>query len=460
MIAVLIMLWTVGLVLLVFDPHKPAARWLAGLVFCGGSGALSAVIGDNIMPYGASHGYSPVALLWLDRARMAASLVQYYGLPFTFAMFASRYNPVPLPDFLRKALPYAVLAPVAFMMLTIRPVHPIPFRAVVFWAVPVVALGAYLMLSRREALYLLRRNHRYTTAAIVPAVLFCSVMNYLLPALGITEMWRYNTGAIALAFALFVIAIFKYGFLDMQFLITRKMLDISLRAVTSGTAVLNHAIKNDVGKMKLFSAKITAYAKDTNQPELLEDIRVIEAAAVHIQEMIARVKDQTQELALRTEQLDLSHVLRELSRQVSLGLPASIDSRWELQSPLPVLADRAQLLEAVSNLVNNAVEAMPSGGELLVRAYQTPKWAVIEVRDTGSGISPAELKRVLEPFYTTKGASNRNFGLGLSYCYHVMKLHRGNLHLESKPGKGTVATIHFPRREEKHGTNSVAGGRG
>ncbi|MNC25549.1 Sporulation kinase A [compost metagenome] len=126
-------------------------------------------------------------------------------------------------------------------------------------------------------------------------------------------------------------------------------------------------------------------------------------------------------------------------------MPASVKARWELDGPLPLTADRAQLVETVQNLVNNALEAMPQGGELLVRAYETPKWVVAEVQDTGNGISREELKRVLEPFYTTKAASNRNFGLGLSYCYHVMKLHKGNLHLESTPGKGTTATIHFPK---------------
>lgn len=460
MLAVLIILWTVGLVLLIVEPRKPSVRWLAGLVFCGGSGGLSAVLGDQIIPYVSSRGGLPDTILWLDRARVAASLIQYYGLPFTFIMFASCYNPAPLSASLRRALPYAALAPAAFIMLTVRPLHPLPFRAVVFWAAPVVAVGAYLVISRREALYLLRRNHRYTAAAIVPAVLFCSMMNYVLPALGITEMWRYNTWAIVLAFIIFVIAIFKYGFLDMQFLFTRKKLDISLRAVTSGTAVLNHAIKNDVGKMKLFSAKISAYAQDTGQQELLADIRVIEAAAGHIQDMIARVKDQTQELALRPERLDLAGLLLELSRQVSLGLPSAVEAQWELAGPLPLTADRAQLLEAVQNLINNALEAMPDGGKLLVRAYETPKWVVMEVRDTGSGMSPGELKRVLEPFYTTKAASNRNFGLGLSYCYHVMKLHRGNLYLESKPGQGTTATIHFPKREVHYGAHSAIHRRG
>ncbi|WP_438447177.1 ATP-binding protein [Gorillibacterium sp. sgz5001074] len=454
MIAVLVILWTVGLILLVFDPRKPSVRWLSGLVFCGGSGALSAVISDYIIPYGERTGYSEAAFMWLDRAQAATSLIQYYGLPFTFVMFASQYHPGALAPSLRRALPFAVMAPAVFILLTVRPVHPLPFRGVVFWAVPVIALGTYIVLSRRETLYPLRRNHRYTVMAIVPAVVFCSVMNYLLPALGFTEMWRYNTWAILLAFAIFVIAITKYGFLDMQFLITRKKLDISLRAVTSGTAILNHAIKNDVGKMKLFSDKIKAYAMETDQPGLLEDIRVIESAAAHIQDMIMRVKDQTQELTLRPEPLDLTDLLLELSHQVSLGLSHGVEARWELDGPLPVTADRAQLVETVQNLIHNALEAMPGGGVLTVKAYETPKWTVIEVKDTGTGMSRQELKRVLEPFYTTKTASHRNFGLGLSYCYHVMKMHKGSLFLESEPGRGTSATIHFPKRREKHGAHT------
>lgn len=460
MIAVLIILWTVGLTLIIFDPRKKTVRWLAALVFCGSSGALSAVISDYIIPYGERNGFSPDAMLWLDRAQAASSLVQYYGLPFTFVMFAAHYHPQRLPEAWRRALPYAILAPAVFIMLTIHPLHPLPFRAVVFWALPVVALGAYLVLSRRETLYLLRRNHRYTALAIVPAVMFSSVMNYVLPSFGITEMWRYNTWAVVMAFLVFLIALFRYGFLDMQFLITRKKLDISLRAVTSGTAVLNHAIKNDVGKMKLFSAKIKAYAEETDQPELLEDIRVIEAAAGHIQDMIMRVKDHTQELALRPEPLDLSDMLLELSHQVSLGLPPSVEARWELNGPLLLTADRAQVLETVQNLINNALEAMPEGGELTVKAYETPKWTVVQVQDTGMGMNRQELKRVLEPFYTTKTGSRRNFGLGLSYCYHVMKMHKGSLFIESTPGAGTTVTIHFPGKKVKHGSRHTFVDRG
>lgn len=455
MLVVLIILLTVGLTVLVFDPRKKTSRWLAGLAFCGSSGALSAVISDHLIPYGELGGYSAGVMLWLDRAQAAASLIQYYGLPFAFVMFASHYHPQRLSASWRGALPYVIAAPAITIMLAVRPLHPLPFRIVVFWAVPVVLLGTFLIVSRRETLYPLRRNHTYTTLAIVPAVLFCSVMNYVLPSMGFTEMWRYNTWAIVAAFLIFVIALFKYGFLDMQLLITRRKLDISLRAVTSGTAVLNHAIKNDVGKMKLFSAKIKAYAQDTNQPELLEDVRIIEAAAGHIQDMIMRVKDQTQDLALRVEPIDLEELLLELGLQVDLGIPGNVTTRWELEGGLHLEGDRAQITETVHNLISNALEAMPGGGELTVRAYQTPKWIVVEIKDTGCGMNRVELKRVMEPFYTTKTGSRGNFGLGLSYSYHVMKKHRGNLFLESEPGLGTTVTLSFPRRKEKHGSHPI-----
>lgn len=456
MLFVLLILWTVGLVIMIADPRKKTVRWLSALVFCGGCGALSALIGDYILPYGEAHGYRDNALKLLDKVQILSSLLQYYGLPFTYIMFALRYHPQAIPARWRAALPYVLPVPAAAILLSVQPPYPIPYRLVVWWAVPLVIAGTFLIFSKRETLYTLRRNHIYTALAVAPAVCFSSVMNYVLPSLGFQEMWRYNTWAIALAFAVFVVAIFKFGFLDIQFLLTRKKLDISIRAVTSGTAVLNHAIKNDVGKMRLFSAKIRAYAEESGQPELLEDIGVIESAASHIHEMILRVKEQTQELPLRLETFEPASMLRELERQ---NAPAAAAGRHrlvlELQEGIRLVGDRAQTAEACQNIVSNALEAMPDGGQLNVKLYDTPKWTVIEFRDTGCGMEKEQVKRAMEPFYTTKTASNRNFGLGLSYAYHVMKKHKGNLFIQSKPGAGTAVTLSFPRKKGKHGTNPV-----
>jgi signal transduction histidine kinase len=71
---------------------------------------------------------------------------------------------------------------------------------------------------------------------------------------------------------------------------------------------------------------------------------------------------------------------------------------------------------------------------------------ILEIKDTGAGIDKKNLRRVLDPFFTTKGSSGHNFGLGLAYSYNVMKRHGGSLQLSSELGKGTTIYLFFAKK--------------
>lgn len=450
MLFVLIALWTVGIVLLLSDPRKSSIRWLSGVVFCGGSGALSALIGDIFVPYAQERQADDLLIAILEGARVLSSLLQYYGLPYTFAMFAISYNSAYMSPSRKKWLALALLVPIVATLLFVRPIHPIPFRLTAVWAVPVVGLASLWIVFKRETHAAMRLNDRLTGLAIVPTVLLCSVMNYVLPSFGFVEMWRYNTWIIAFAVLVFTVAIFKYGFLGIRFLIQTRKLDVSIRAVTSGTAVLNHAIKNDVGKTKLFGEKIRAYAERSNQPELAADIAVVLAATRHIQEMIARVQDQTQELALRPGWHHPLAMLEALRDQLAAESPR-VRIRLEVPESLELYCDRAQTMEMWNNLLTNAIEAMPTGGDIAVKVYEIKQYTIAEIKDSGPGMDKKRLKQAMEPFFTTKGDRRMNFGLGLSYCYQVMKKHGGSFELYSEPGKGTTAVMRFPKKQQRSG---------
>lgn len=441
---VLAVLWTVPLVLLVVGQRGAATRWLAVVLFCGGCGALSALIGDVWLPDATAAGASSGTLKLLDQLRIGTSLMQYYGLPYAYILFGLAYNGVWLTLRRRLLCAMVLLVPIAVTMAAVTPIHPIPYNVVVWWAMLYIAAGTVLVALRRESSKRLRRNHVLSALAVCPAIVFASIMNYVLPSLGFVEMWRYNTWAIGMAFAIFLIAIFGYGFLGVQFLVTRRQLDVSIRAATSGTALLNHAIKNDVGKIKLFAERIARAAEKSGQTELAQDAAVIASATEHVRELVARVKERTQELPLRPERADLAVLVREAARRMEPSLGDRIRMRLELPESLPMTLDRARVAEALQNLLDNAVEAMPAGGDLTVRLMRQRRRTLLEVRDTGGGMEAEALKRALEPFYTTKGGSRLNFGLGLSYSYQVMKEHRGDLWIESKPGTGTTVTMAFP----------------
>lgn len=123
----------------------------------------------------------------------------------------------------------------------------------------------------------------------------------------------------------------------------------------------------------------------------------------------------------------------------------------------PVEADRQHLQEAFNHLIENALQAMPTGGSLCIRSFEMDPPAAglgergtgtigIEVVDTGCGINPDHLAQIFQPFFTTKQAG-RGTGLGLAIVQETVRAHGGRITVESEPGKGTSFTIQLPVAE-------------
>lgn len=448
MLFVLIMLWSIAATLLIVDRRSGSTRWLGGVAFCGGAGALAVVIGDQLLPSFGSSGAPGYWLQTLKTLRIAASLTSYYGMPFCYLLFALYYRRI-MPAANYRWLPYALFIPVLFS-LWYRPEYsestPIYFHAVAMWVLPYVVVGTVMVLTRREWSSHSRRIHHITCLAVVPAVLFSTMMNYVLPSIGLYQMWRFNIWAIAFGFAIFVLALFNYGFMGIRVLIHKRQIDSTMRAVTMGTSILHHAVKNDVGKILLFSEQIKGDAERRGDSDMLADAAVIEASARHIQEMISRVHRQTQELELRIEEVDAAELLRLLLKGNEPAAEASgVTVERLLQYEVSLWCDRAQLSEAINNVVVNALEAMPRGGRLEVTLEADSKYAEIKVADTGTGISKKNMPLVTEPFFTTKGGHMHNYGLGLAYSYHVTRRHGGMLDVTSIEGEGTTVVFRLPR---------------
>jgi two-component system NtrC family sensor kinase len=123
----------------------------------------------------------------------------------------------------------------------------------------------------------------------------------------------------------------------------------------------------------------------------------------------------------------------------------------ELDSSLPqLLADFDQLLQVCTNLILNAIQAMPQGGKLALRTSIDNGQPKLEVQDTGCGISPENMHKLFTPFFTTKGEI-KGVGLGLAVAYGIIERHQGRIEVQSKEGEGTTFTIYLPlfRKEEQ-----------
>jgi signal transduction histidine kinase len=139
-------------------------------------------------------------------------------------------------------------------------------------------------------------------------------------------------------------------------------------------------------------------------------------------------------------------VARLFQAQLENREKGTIECRMELDDQLPTVpADPDLIHRAISNLVLNAMDAMPNGGQLLVRTSHDANAAYVEVADTGTGLTPEECARLFTPYYTSK---QHGTGLGLAIVQSVVSDHGGKISAESEPGRGTTFRIRLPIRHE------------
>jgi signal transduction histidine kinase/ActR/RegA family two-component response regulator len=197
-----------------------------------------------------------------------------------------------------------------------------------------------------------------------------------------------------------------------------------------------------------------------NLGELLQDATdAAQRGASLTQRLLALSRKQS----LSPETLDVNELLAGMQSLLERTLGEKIRVRIEgEENTWPCAVDRAQLENVVLNLAINARDAMPHGGDLTIEtsnvefdegdAVVHPDlshgcYAVIAVRDSGEGMSPAVLAKAFEPFYTTKG-TGEGTGLGLSMVYGFAKQSGGHAAIESQPEAGTVVRLYFPRSEK------------
>ncbi len=118
------------------------------------------------------------------------------------------------------------------------------------------------------------------------------------------------------------------------------------------------------------------------------------------------------------------------------------DERYPAE-PLPVWGDRNQLMQVLTNLLNNACEAMDGHGTVRIEVRRGPDEAEVEVTDSGPGVSPEALPHIFEPFFTTK-PEGKGTGLGLAICHGILQAHHGSIALRDNPSGGASFVIALP----------------
>jgi signal transduction histidine kinase/ActR/RegA family two-component response regulator len=229
-----------------------------------------------------------------------------------------------------------------------------------------------------------------------------------------------------------------------------------LRALGQMASGIAHDINNAISPVSLYTESLLE-----REPGLSDRARgylsTIQRAIEDVARTVSRMREfyREREAQLTLERVDLNRAGRqvlELTRPRWNDQPQQrgimVDLQTELSEALPdIMGAEHEIRDALTNLIFNAVDAMPSGGTLSLRtrsitsAEGDPR-VVIEVGDSGVGMDEETRRRCLEPFYTTKG--ERGTGLGLAMVYGMVQRHSAELDIDSTPGRGTTVRMSFP----------------
>lgn len=135
-----------------------------------------------------------------------------------------------------------------------------------------------------------------------------------------------------------------------------------------------------------------------------------------------------------------------------------VEKKFPLSLP-EIMADHSQLQQVFMNVIKNALDAMPNGGKLNIKAATRNSDVMIEFADTGCGIKKEDIPRIFEPFFTTK-AIGKGVGLGLSVSYGIIQQHDGIMRVRSKQAEGTTVTILLPIKRGANGRKEDIDSRG
>jgi two-component system nitrogen regulation sensor histidine kinase NtrY len=213
---------------------------------------------------------------------------------------------------------------------------------------------------------------------------------------------------------------------------------------------LAHELKNPLFPLQLTVENLLR-ARQQN-PEQFEEVfressRTLLAEIANLKGIIGRFSEFSKMPQPKLQRVQVNEVIRGVMQlfQAQLETPGRAKIGYELQlDPQlePVAADAELLHRAISNLVLNAVDAMPQGGTLTLRTASKDGRVLIEVADTGSGLTREECERIFTPYYTSK---QNGTGLGLAIVQSVVSDHGGRIRVQSEPGRGTTFVIELPR---------------
>ncbi|WP_382549270.1 sensor histidine kinase [Streptomyces sp. NPDC057131] len=423
-------------ILLLVNIKQEKTRWGSYIGFCEGFGGLGILLGK-----GAER---PDWIIVLDGI---STSIGHYWTPYVILIFGLLYSDTIKTKKMKRAgkillvIP-TILAYTPLFSFSIYPEYKTNFSIIALWIIPYILITCLLLVlcvfkEKRKTI----KNHKMITCIIVvPLFLFVLFTNVILPVFDVRGGWQLNPLIMIAEFLFFIYFSSRYGFLGVKIKFEKQRLSSTMQAVTSGTTLLNHTIKNEMSKIDL----VTKQLKKDMSSNAIESLDLILKSTKHTLELSSRIQGKLDIMELKETTFLLSDLI-----QSSLDLMKPhlfcVTVIKRLNVDVRLYGDYIHLEETFINIIKNALEAMDNRGILIIKVNQTKKGITIEFIDDGKGIAKENVSKIVEPFYSTKKEGG-NFGLGLTYCFNVLSKHGGDIVIDSQLNLGTTIRLYFPKK--------------
>ena len=212
-----------------------------------------------------------------------------------------------------------------------------------------------------------------------------------------------------------------------------------LAAIGETAAMVGHDLRNPLQGIAGATYNIRRRLGNAPDPSTQEMLAVIDNGVQYANEIINDLLEFSREMQLQPLPTTPKSIVRQALTEVRI--PNNITIEDTTANTPEILADEPKIKRVLTNLIENAVDAMPAGGKLSISSINTQQEVSVSVRDTGFGVAQDLVEKIWTPLYTTKA---KGIGLGLSICRRIIEAHGGTISVESTVGEGTTFTLKLP----------------
>ena len=208
---------------------------------------------------------------------------------------------------------------------------------------------------------------------------------------------------------------------------------------------VSHELRNPLGVIKN-AVYFLNMVLEESEPEVKEILEILDKEIVTSENIISGLLDFARPKPLSLQKVDINDVVQKVLSRITV--PNEVKVLGQLNKALPSIeADLEQLTQVFNNIISNAIQAMPEGGQLVIKSEApTPSWVTISIEDTGVGIPEENLEKIFEPLFTTKA---KGIGLGLAVTKTLVEEHGGSIEVQSEAGKGSTFTVKLPTSQQE-----------